>query len=352
MIKNIEELKNKKLSYIEKFAEECTITEKIDTYYVCVEIQAKNTIVFKKSNGKKVDRIDMFINSMWTKLINDWMNFKMVNQDWFDTHIGYKIYMFFFPVQKPISTEYKANVSYVIDRVMFGDEVFNPESVMWKMNMLDKFNIHFKQFCAKFDMIEQQSISNVLAENEKSITDVFLSMVIDQKNSKIFAKDKPEGFILKRGKQLFQIDFNKDNVKPKTERSQYEFLLMDFVKFWSKNEAWMMLENNYFKTVCCLFNAYILNKESQTNYIADNVDIDSLKNPYIGHRFDCCYDYVPNEITVKLCKSSELYESIFKILLINLRKKKDVSRSVLMNKKNVEEWNDIVDSILRRCFID
>ena len=75
MIRDIEELINKKLSYIEQFAEECTITEKIDTYYVCVEIQSKNTIVFKKSNNKQITRIDMYINSMWSKLMNDWMNF-------------------------------------------------------------------------------------------------------------------------------------------------------------------------------------------------------------------------------------------------------------------------------------
>lgn len=352
MIKDIEELSRKKLSYIEEFAEECTITEKIDTFYVCVEIISKKNIIFRKANNMKISRVDMFINSMWTKFVNDWEHFRLVNQEWFDTHVGYKIYMFFFPSVKPLSTEYKSNVSYIIDRVVFDKETFNPESVMWKMNMLDKFNIHFKQMCAKQNMAEQFSVSTALMNSDLSLQEIFESKVIDIKNSNIFAVDKPEGFILKHKKNIYQINYKKDKEQPKSEMSQYEFLLMDFSKFWSQYDGWMMLENDYFKTVCCLFNAYIINKESQTNYIADNVDIESLKNPNMGQRFACSYDYVPNEITIKLCKNNELYECIFKILLINLKKKKNISRCILMNKKNVEDWNNIVNSILQRCFID
>ena len=96
MIKNIDNLKKKSISFITKFLDECTVEEKIDTYYVSVEIRSKNNIVFIKSNGKVIDRCDLILNEMWQQMFNDWTHFKMVNQDWFDSHIGYKIFMFYF----------------------------------------------------------------------------------------------------------------------------------------------------------------------------------------------------------------------------------------------------------------
>ena len=45
MIKNISELREKRIEYIQRFLKECTVTEKIDTYYVTVEVISKNNFL-------------------------------------------------------------------------------------------------------------------------------------------------------------------------------------------------------------------------------------------------------------------------------------------------------------------
>lgn len=351
MIQDLRELKKKKLDAVKSFIQECSITEKIDTYYVSVEVISKNNITFRKSSGKLIERTDMILNAMWDRLVSDWNYFRMVNAEWFEKHIGYKIHMFFFPCQTPIFTEYKGNVSYVIDRVMYDNEQFNPESLMWNMTMLDKFNIHFMHDMKKLDF-NADEIANKIIAPDSDVYDIFENEIIDYKNSTLFASDRPEGFIIRKKKHIYQMNFDNHNRFVKSEKSQYEFLLMDFIKYWNSDSLWMMLDNSYIKTVCLLFNAYILNKESQTNHIKNNIETESIRSPYVGHRFDMNYKYIPDEMTISLCKDNELYANIFKILIVNLRHEKKCKNCVLMNSKNVEEWNAIVKRINRRCLFD
>lgn len=352
MIKNISELREKRIEYIQRFLKECTVTEKIDTYYVTVEVISKNNIIFKKSNGKVIDRTDMILNSMWDRLLNDWNYFRMVNNEWFEKHIGYKIHMFFFPCKSPIYTEYKDNVSYVIDRVMFGKEYFKPESVMWNMQMLDKFNIHFIDTMKKkeFDVNE---IAEKIHKSTDTVSDIFLSEVIDIEHSNVFANNLPEGYIIRCGKNAYQIIYDNEIERfVKSEKSQYEYILRDFVKYWNEDKLWTMLDTSYIKTVCILFNSYIMNREKQTDEMKNNIDSDSIKNPYVGYRFDINYNYIPDEMTIALCKENELYSNIFKILIVNLKQFKKSSNCVLIDSRVVDDWNNIVKNITTRCLFD
>ena len=44
-----------------------------------------------------------------------------------------------------------------------------------------------------------------------------------------------------------------------------------------------------------------------------------------------------------------LYENIFKILLVNLKRKKKIEHCVLMDKRSVEKWNDIAGFFINSC---
>lgn len=349
MLKDINELRNKRLEFIRDFLNECSIKEKIDTYYVSVEIISKNNIIFKKSNGREIDRSDMILNSMWDKFKNDWNYFRMVNDEWFSNHIGYKIFMFFFPCKKPILTEYKDNITYIIDRIVYGTTTIEPETLMTGMKMIDDFNIKFNKKLKKneFD-------TNIIAEriykkdSSESVESIFLNEVINQDD--IFAQDRPEGYVLKKGKHIYQLSFdNKADRIVVPEKSQYEFLLNDFMRYWNQHELWMTIDNSYIKSVCLMFNSYILNKEQPSNFIRDNINITSIMNPYIGKRFPMNYDYIPDKLTVTLCQENELYENIFKVLLVNMKHEKKVQHCILMDYKNVEEWNGIVKNMMNRC---
>ena len=55
MIKDISQIKDKSVSFIKEFINNCTIEEKIDAHYVIVEITSKQHITIKKANGKVVE---------------------------------------------------------------------------------------------------------------------------------------------------------------------------------------------------------------------------------------------------------------------------------------------------------
>ena len=346
MIKFIEQLKKKSPDFIRKFFEECTVEEKIDTYYVCVEIVSKNNIFFKKSSGKIIDRTDLIVNEMWQQFVNDWKYLQLVNEDWFEEHIGYKFFMFYFPCSKPLLTQYSENISYVIDRVEFNNSVVEDvESIFGTMNMVERFNIAFKHL-----LVKKTDISDIV---EKFITSTESNQIEDIKNiidfdkSVIFAVDqKPEGFIFKYGKKhIYQLSINDEKRIASAEKAQYEYLLINFIKFWNSDEHVNdCLNHSYTKCVCNLFNKFI-EKEHASREIENNIDASSLESPCVGKRFDICYVNIPDEQTVVLCKESVLYKNIFKILLVNLKRNKDITHSIMFTKKNIDDWNMIVRTI-------
>lgn len=349
MIKDIEELKNKQKEHVIRFIENCTIEEKIDAYFVCVELRSRNNMVFIKANGKTIDRCDLILNEMWQQLIKDWSLFKIVNQEWFNSHIGYKIYMFYLPCNKPILTEYKDNVSYIIDRMELGQKVitYNCKDEMKNMKFLDKFNIQFKTLLSRKET-SNEIIENKVDEAIKSNTpykDILLSL-IDPEKAIIYAKKEPEGYIFKSGKHIYQtITDRTQNRNASAEKTQYEYLLLDFIKFWNSDENIVsLLDSNYIKTVCNLFNHYIDIRE-KNSFLSNNFEGSSLESPCVGKRFDVCYTNIPDEKTVSLCKEKLLYKNIFKILLVNLKRMKDTKHRILMNARTSEQWNDIVRTI-------
>lgn len=348
MIKDISKLKDKPISFIKNFINNCIIEEKIDTHYIIIEITSKDHITIKKASGKPIDRIDMILNNMWSKLITDWNYIKLLNQDFFSKHIGYNISLFYFPTNKPLLTEYKQDIKYLIDRITFNDNIINSESFINQLKLKDDFHIKIKHNLNK--NISDNLLNNITSEKKKTINyyDLF-SNIVD--NSNLIALNKPEGYIFKWNKHLYQLVYNEHkHIIP--EKTQYEYLLCDFVNYCKNNNYQEKIQNNYVKTICSLFNDYIINWEETKHNIEKNIDINSIKAPTYNEKNDICYEYIPDIITINLCKSNELYKCIYKILLANLRKGKDYKRCIFMNKQQVDKWNIIVKNIKIRTIIN
>ena len=111
------------------------------------------------------------------------------------------------------------------------------------------------------------------------------------------------------------------------------------------------IQNSYVKTVCTLFNDYIINWEEQTHNIKNNIDINSIKSPSYNESNDISYEYIPDIITINLCKKDELYKSIFKVLLANLKNYKDYKKCIYMNNHQVDKWNKIIKNIKIRNMV-
>ena len=342
MIKNITRIKEKPISFIKEFINNCSIEEKIDTHYITIEITSKQHITFKKANGKIIDRIDMILNNMWGELVTDWNFIRLINQDIFSEHIGYNISMFYFPSTKPLLIEYKSNVKYLIDKITYNDEPVNINDFINKINLKDKFNIEIKHKVNK--NLNKDILNSITNETKKTLnyTNLFENLISNEYET--YALNKPEGYIFKWNKNLYQLVYTiKEHIIP--EKTQYEYLLCDFVDYCKANNYQDKIQNSYVKTVCTLFNDYIINWEEQKHNIEKNIDINSIQAPTYNNSFDIGYEYIPDIITINLCKSSELYKCIFKILLANLKKGKDNKRCIYMNKSQVEKWNIIIKNI-------
>lgn len=351
MIKNIEKLKEQSAKYIKDFMLNCTIEEKIDTHYVCVEIISKNEIKIKKANGKEIDRVDLILNSMWSKLFLDWNYLLVSNKEWFENHVGYGIKMFYFPCGKPINTWYCEYIRYIFDYVYFNDQIYDAKEVLSSLKFPDAYKIDYKCLLNKVSpssirAIYQHHIHKLLS-GEEQFTKVFKKLIRD--DSKVYALDQnnPEGYIFKWNKKIYQIENEKVEVEAQ-EKSSYEFLLSDFIKFSKMHNYIDRVNASYTKSVCNLFNNYIINGEKLTHTIENNIDIKGIESPYIGQKFDIGYEYIPDQVTKELCKESELYKNIFKVLLANLRKGKDETHCIFLTKKEVNDWNLMMKSIKMR----
>ena len=353
MIKPIEKLAEQSSKYIKDFMLNCTIEEKIDTHYVCVEIISKNEIKIKKANGKEIDRVDLILNSMWNKLFLDWNYLMLSNKEWFEKHVGYVFKMFYFPCEKPINTLYDKELRYIFDYAYYAGEIFEPEKVLADVKFPDVYKIDYKCLLNKTSLSSIRALYHhhikKLLEGEENFAEVFLKLIKD--DSKVFAIEKPEGYIFKYRKKIFQIENDKIEVEPQ-EKSSYEFLLSDFIKFSKIHNYSDKIVASYTKTVCNLFNNYIINGEKINHTIENNIDISGIESPYVGTKFDIGYEYIPDQVTKELCRESELYKNIFKVLLANLRKGKDETHCIFLTKKEVNEWNMIMKSIkIRNLYI-
>lgn len=350
MIKNIEQIKDKPLSFIRTFINNCTIEEKLDTHYVIVEITSRNSITIKKASNKQIDRIDMILNNMWGQLNTDWNYIKLANQDWFANHVGYTFHMFYFPCSKPLLTEYKPNIKYVIDRIMYNDEQIDTLSVINSLKMIDKFNIKIKHNIEKVDNVSE--ICKNINGNNKNILNyslIFLSLIKNDDN--ILALNDPEGYIFKSNKNLYQFLYN-DPVHLNMEKTQYEYLLCDFINYCKTKGYLDKIDKGYVKTVCTLFNDYIINWESKRHNIETNINVDSIKPPTNSDNADLGYEYIPDVITLNLCKQNILYKRIFGVLLANLRKTKDNKSGIYMDTKQIDTLNSIIKNIkIRTLYI-
>lgn len=348
MIKDIKDISKKSKAFIRAFINNCEIEEKIDAHYINVEIISKDTIKIKKSNNKEIDRTDLILNRMWGNVLTTWNYIKIANYEWFNSHIGYTISMFYFPTAKPISIQYKPNVSYLIDRITYNnEEVKNIENLLKNLKFFDNFNVKIKQKLKK-SKTQMEYIKNLELTDDTDYTELFMGMIDD--DNICWAEDIPEGYIFKWKKNNYQILFSKPE-KIEIEKSSYEFLLCDFIAYTKNCNYIDKIGTSYVKSVCALFNDYILNYEKINHNVEHNINPENIKNPYLGDQQQIGYDFIPDSVTENLCKESELYENIFKVLLANLRKGKDDTHCIYMNRRQVADWNMITKNIKVRTLV-
>lgn len=344
MIHNISEIKKRSTGFIKKFLDECIVEEKIDAPYVQVEIR-RQILVYRKC-GRKLTGVDLILNDDYTLLMKEWEMLRHVNSEWFDAHVGYTINMFFLPCATPVVTEYRPDVRYIIDTVARWGMEENIADEMRDLKMLDEFHVWFKRPLERLSDIDDLTLETTARTYRTSSSDVsgteLVSHLFD--TSQVFAAGEPEGFIIKNHKFVYQTSTH-ERVLDHKERTQYEYLLIDFSSFWeSIDDIYALIGNSdYVNSVCTLFNAYV--EWQQRKPLKENIDAAGIEPPYLGHKPETGFRHIPNMKTVQLCKRSKLMENAFKVLLVNLQKEKKLQQCVLMNQHHVDRWNSIVKTL-------
>jgi hypothetical protein len=304
-----------------------------------------------------IQREDMILNSMYGRLAKDMQIFRMMNERWFFEHRGCSVYMFFVPCRKPILTEYMSGTNYIIDRIVLPDGTLLSEEETEEfchLNSSEKFGIRRLRPLKKFDGADCDLFASRIKSGETDWIDDF----IDFSSSEIFAAGVPEGYIFRLGRKYvmqyvceMQDGYGAKARVGSNEKSQFEFFLSDFASYWDSDESieHNLVSNDYVKSVCNLFNGYITNREKPAHKIENNITETSLEPPCVGERFDIGYEYIPDATTKALCAEKTLYANIFKVLLANLRRKKNKDHTIFMNREKVEKWNEIVTTIGNMC---
>ena len=341
MLHSLTDAKTHSVKFLAEFFEKATVEEKIDAFYIQIEIR-RQSLVFRKS-GHKLTGVDLILNADYSTLMMEWEMLRHVNQDWFREHIGYTLSMFFIPVPKPLTVEYPSNVRYIIDRVSRWKHNEDVKETMKGLNMLDEFCVKFKTLLSRKQNVQYMSLANRFKIG--SITpDELIANLAD--TSTIFAVGRPEGFIIKMGKKhIFQTAKTESRAIDTSERTQYEYLLIDFSSFWNSiHDIYALIGNSdYVHIVCTLFNAYY--EWQQAKPLKNSIDSSGIEPPCLGYKPETGFKNIPNIKTVQICKKSRLMENAFKVLLVNLRKYKRPENCVLMSESHIAAWNSIVKTL-------
>ena len=342
MIKNIEDIKNFSPMYIKEFMQGCTIEEKIDTHYMTIEISPYECVI-KKANQNPLTRIDLILKSAWHNIYIDWNYLRMTNTEWFLKHAGYVFKVFYIPSEQPIRTKYDPTIRYIFDTCTFNNQQVDIHEVLNELKFPDTYKIDFKTMLVRKELVDSSYKRKTKEiQDGKPAADVFSSL-INKDESHIFAVEKPEGYIFKYKSKIFQTC--EHIASEQNEKSSYEFLLIDFIRFCKETNYSTKILKSYVKTVCNLFNDYILNWVKTNHNIEKNITAESIQTPYIGTAPKTGFAYIPDSITKVICKESPLYENIFKVLLANLNKGKDENRCIIMSRKHIDQWNNIIKNI-------
>ena len=349
MLARLKHLSSHSVSFLERFFENCTVDEKIDAPYICINIK-RNKFSFLRS-GRQLTGVDIILNSDYSPMMKDWELFRGLNEEWFTSHGGCSIYVFYLPDSKPLGTEYKPDVRYIIDRIVYRDETIDGFDGMESLHMIEKFGIAFKKRLNKRIGADYTEIATGFRNGTLTEEEV-VRMISDCGQDNLFAVAEPEGYILRKGKKhIYQclLSPSDDRHKEVTDsaRSQYEFLLLDFLKFWdSIGDIYAHTDcGDYVKTVCSLFNDYCQWQTQNGEPLRNNIEASGLEPPYIGRKPQTDFRHIPNPKTVELCRNDILMENVLKVLLVNLQNEKRFDDCVLMNSSHTEKWNTIVKTL-------
>lgn len=392
-IKDISNIINKNIAAqinennIINFYKHCVLEEKIDAYYVNIDVVSINTIKFKKSN-KELTQVDLIINKNWSTFINDWKSVFNDNKEAFASLVGFRINLFFFPNSSPLSSYYKEGFRYIIKNVSIpymNNQNVDEMDYQHLQDFVDKLKIQDENLKDKIKVYKHLSFDNqkfLEKMNEQKINprdySSYILNYIDKNelfmdvNSEKAIKNNILELIFRNGKSLYQLKhrLNNESIESTTIEDKitlqhkqivFELVLQDFIEYASKDDETKfkyidLITKNYVESVNNIFLHYISSPRCNVErygllpFLSSHFSSKDLTPPCLGLSPELNLDYV-NDDKIKQLLTDDKNEytewiiNIYKVLLVNLKQFKKSKYIHYLSKNEINSWNEIVKSI-------
>lgn len=345
MIKDIQTVSN---SY--NFTNDIIIYEKLNMFYFKVIVNSLSCTILSH-NHKIISESDIIINSIW-KDVKDFVDINIVSKQKIisDLYGNVIIGFLYCPVEKPLKIDYSTFYNIKND---------NNKFIINSVKDLNKNDINITDFCKSINLLNIRGIgggpiitySNNVIEilnnyTHKNITlDEFIKL--SKTEIKTYSGNEIEaieGLIIKTNKDLYQIILNSTDDTKIYDRSEFEYLIKDFIDIWPKIKNELTEFNNYNTIISDIFLKYI-NTSNIITKISNYKNLNPPGHHYIG---DICYELLNNNSIKTICKINETYKNIFRILFKGLKHYKKNSKYNNLSNDYIDKWNNIVDYIIQK----
>lgn len=347
MIKDIQTVSN---SYAFK---DIKVFEKLDMFYFKVMISNNNYTILSH-NHKLITESDMIINSMWYD-INNFVKDNIYNKcsEIYNKYGNVIIGFFYCPCEKPLHIKYNN---------FLNNNLSNNKFIISSVKTIHKHDINIQEFCVNNRLLNIRGIGggpiistdnnfidylNKYAHKEIS-KQTFINYCNNIKTFSGNAFNDIEGLIINDNGNLYQIIINDSNDTKIYNRTDYDYLIKDFIEKFDKLDILYSYNDNvntaYLNTVCDIFLKYV-EMSDVINYIDNEKNLLPPGEQYIS---DISYNLINNHNIETICKLSNIHKNIFRILYKGLKRHRKTTIYSTLSNDDIDKWNNIVDKISKK----
>ena len=330
----IRELKNMREKELERLlGTTIEIVEKIDAPYFTIHFTKEEKIEIFKSNHEPLTDTDIVVNDMYER-VERFVKSKLENLPIHNVTIG----LWYFPTEKPRKISYGRYMG----KFMMGyhDENITQEQI----NILHSTGIIPIPVIARKEITEKE-ISLIKKYINGTYSDMFF-LINFLKGVKYFGTPYTdmEGVIFKTQQKPYQIILYREEDAPQSTQSKMyrDVILKDFITWYFKTLPYITENVSYLNKITDLFVKYSQWTDVTNKYSMDKED---LVPPHTGFIGDVCYDKIPSDVAIVICRSDALMKGIYKILVNACKKELRKIEGDLLTQDDIVKFNRIVKEI-------
>lgn len=332
MIRELKSIKQKDLNAL--IGTTVEIVEKIDAPYFIIQFTSdeKGAKIYK-SNHTELSEEDILVNDMYER-VERFVKTRLSTLPIYNGTIG----LWYFPTDKPRKITYEKYMGKFM--LAYCDENITQENI----NILHSTGILPTPIIARKKITEKE-VTLIGKYSNGTYGDLFFLMTL-LKGIKYFGtpyKDM-EGVIFKTNKKAYQVILYKEEPQAiDGQKKMYrDVIIKDFIKWYYDTLPYITENVPYINKVTDLFVKYSQWTDVTNKYSMEKED---LMPPYTGFIGDVCFDRIPNDVAVIICRSDALMKGIYKILITACRKELRKMEGDLLSESDVQKFNKIVKEI-------